>query len=190
MGSLVFKCGWLAAWQWSAGDLCNGKKDATCILAQDVYAHTLATQFKSAPLDIKTNCCWKSEMCSYFDSGELLYMCQSCQRSSLCLFYSSVSDKSQHSAAAAHWPKSLKCKYKHKCEHARWQAHVFKAFAQAHARTQRSACKCTDAHGCKYSHPWTRSNPHKSRMKDVKLPYIHQMTLGQVAAFKNPSKHQ
>lgn len=37
---------------------------------------------------------------------------------------------------------------------------------------------------CKYSHLWTRFNPHTSRMKDIKLPYIHQMTLGQVAANK------
>lgn len=160
MGSLVFKCGWLAAWQWSAGDLYNGKKGCNlysgtrCVRTHSRYTIQICASGYKNKLLLKIRDVF------LFWFGELLYMCQSCQRSSLCLFYSSVSDKSQHSAAVAHWPESLKCKYKHINVSMHAGRHMRQGF-----RT--STCMRTDAnihiHGhasTLTSHGWKMSNCH------------------------------
>ncbi len=103
---------------WSAGDLCNGKKDATYILAQDVRKHThyphslqiCASGYKSVE-ENKLLLVTRNVYLLWF--LQLLCMCQNSQRSSLCLLYGSVNNTSHHGVAVTHWPESLKCKCKY-----------------------------------------------------------------------------
>lgn len=182
--------------RWSAGDVCTGKKDATYILAQDVHTHTLATHqipasaYKS--VGGKTNCCWDPEMCNSFDFCNCC-ACHNSQRSSLCLLYSSVNNTSHAGTAETLFPNSLPkhlLTYKHINASMCTRVEAF-AWAGEHECT-RGICNLNwyvslmHVHRCKYSHLRTRFNPHMSGMKDTKLPYIHQTTLRQVAAVKNP----
>lgn len=154
----MFKCGWLAAWRGVLGIYALVKRqNATyTVFWLKMYTDTLTTHI---------HCTLNTELCTEVHH---------------CVGWTALS--TIHHAVTL-WPVSLKYKNKHICKHACWQAHTCQGLARAvkHKCTQTSTsnlmCFLMHVHRCKYSHLWTRFNPHMSRMKNIKLRYIHQTTL-------------